>query len=114
RTSTDGNHGFWREQFLGEIGEKALKAGDLTLVDYILTRFESKLQAAKLQQKVANYFVTLGEMSNAVTRFDEMLKLLGNCDNQGDTAIALFKAIELSDKIAEQRTSDIAREAIKV
>ncbi|MDT4953065.1 MAG: hypothetical protein QOJ02_1203 [Acidobacteriota bacterium] len=112
--SEDSHHLLWRDQFLGDVIQQAIKEADLIVADYGVSKIRSPLKRASIMQIFAAHFFKLNDLVSARERLSNAVKLIESAENNADKAVAFLKTIPLFIKVDNQRALEVAQAAVKV
>jgi hypothetical protein len=113
-TSSDGNHGLWRDQFLGDILDQALKEKDSSLAEYVAAKVKSASNRAFSLQKIALYFFEAKDLVRAREALNEAAKLAASNKNDAQKARLLLGLTASFIKVDEIRVTEMIQSAINV
>ena len=113
KTSVEGQHGMWRDQFLEEIIDTAIKKKDEELAQYALSKMKLPLNRASAMQKLALFFFDSKDTIRAREWMNDTVKLVESSDNEFEKARKLFEIVPAYRKIDDSRVSDLIQSAIK-
>jgi hypothetical protein len=113
KTSAEGQHGLWRDQFLEEIVDAAIKKKDETAAQYALSKMKSYLNRASVTQKLALFFFESRDKTRAVEWMNAAVKLVESSDNNPEKARKFLEMAANYKKIDSTRVPDIIQSAIK-
>lgn len=113
KTSAEGQHGMWRDQFLEEIIDAAIKKEDEELSRYALSKMKTPLNRASAMQKLALFFFDSKDTVRAREWMNDTVKLIESSDNEFEKARKLFEIVSAYKKIDDSRVSELIQSAIK-
>lgn len=113
KTSADGGHGLWRDQFLEEIVDAAIKKKDEAAAQYALSKMKSYLNRASVAQKLALFFFESKDTARAVDWMNAAVKLVESSDNNTEKARKFFEIAANYKKIDDTRVSEVIQSAVK-
>ncbi|MFN2517064.1 MAG: hypothetical protein ABR556_12725 [Pyrinomonadaceae bacterium] len=114
-TSAEGDHGRWRDQFLGDVVSRAIAKKDLELAGYAISKIQSALKRANELQKLAQYYIETKESDRAHYVLIDAVKLIDLTDDSSDKAVALLNIATSFSKINDvPRFFDLVQRSINV
>lgn len=107
------HHLIWRDQFLSQAIDKALKKKETAIADYAIAQIHSPFNRAAALQRVALYFFAAGDSASALQRLNAAVKIIDSVESGTNRALALLGIIPSFARIDQQRLPELARAAVK-
>ena len=114
QTSSDGDQGIWRDQFLSDVARDTLEHKDSSLAEEIAPKIKSRLDRAATFQKIALYFHALKNIARARELLNDAANLIESTENGAQKVRHLLSLISAFIKVDELRVPEIAQAAVKV
>lgn len=109
----DSRFSLWHDQFLSDISEKALKAGDVEAAGYASERVINKLTLANVLRLTAIYQHEKLDAVVAAATLDKAVKLAVNADDTVPKIHLLVRLLSTASKVDQSRVSEIAGQTAK-
>lgn len=113
KTSAEGQHGLWRDQFLEEVVDAAIKKKDEAAAQYALSKMKSYLNRASVAQKLALFYFESKDTARAMDWMNTAVKLVESSDDYSEKARKFFEIAANYKKIDETRVSEVTQSAVK-
>lgn len=98
----------WRDQFLGQVVEKALKADDPDSANYAIKKMTDLLAKSEGLKKTADYYFDHREPVSASYFLDDAIKLTVKAENTPQRISSFINLIPAAQKIERNRVSDLS------
>lgn len=99
----------WRDQFFGQVVEKALKVDDLDSANYAIKKITELLTKAESLKKIANYYFDRRDIVSAGYSLDEAIKLTAKAENTPRKISGFINLIPAAQKIERNRVSELSK-----
>lgn len=112
--SPEGNGGLWRDQFLDEVIDNAIRKRDIEIAAYAASKMILPLNRALAKQKIAVHHFGSGDIGRAREVMGEAFKLADSAENDAQKAIALLQLAVGFARIDAARMPEVMQAAIRV
>jgi len=109
----DKRFSLWRDQFLAEVSEMALKADDVESSKYALDRVTKKLVIANVLRNTALYYHAKGDSVSATNSLEKALRLAADADNDMAKISLLIRLISTAQKVDPTRLAEVIGKTAK-
>lgn len=113
KTSDEGQQGRWRDQFLEEVLDAALKEKDEDIAQTALSKMKLASNRASGTQKLAVFFFESRDIVRAREWMSEAVKIAESSDNNVEKARRLIEFVPAFKKVDETRVFEIIVSAMK-
>lgn len=98
----------WRDQFFGQVVEKALKADDPDSANYAIKKMADLLAKSEGLKKTANYYFEQRDPVSASYSLDDAIKLTAKAENTPRRISSFINLIPAAQKIERNRVFDLS------
>jgi len=109
----DNRFSLWRDQFLADVSERALKEDDVDSAMYAAERIINRLTVANISRITAVYYFGKGDMVSATNSLDKALKLITDSDNDLPKISLLIRLISTVQKVDPSRLAEVTGKTAK-
>ena len=112
-SSNDPNYKLWRDQFLGDLVNTALKTKDTEMAGYAASKINSPLRRASALEKIALDYFEAKKLAYAREMLNDAVNAIEKSDSDAEKAKAYFSITPAFMKIDEVRVTEMIQAAIK-
>lgn len=112
--SEEKNFPQWRDQFLGQVADRALAKKDAASAEAAAAKIGAPLARAAVLQKISLHLFESDEIARARETMGEVVRLALAADDGVAKARVLLETIPAFARIDSQRTPEVARSAVKI
>ncbi|MDT7541996.1 MAG: hypothetical protein QOE33_1900 [Acidobacteriota bacterium] len=111
--AADEFHVTWRDQFLGQLVERALSIKDEETAQAAMEKIKGTRARAAALRRIGAYFFLAKDVVRSREIFGEIVKLLKGAQDGADNAAEYLTLVASFSKIDEQRIPEVLQLAIK-